>query len=80
MIIRHYEEDETLEKVETDFDQLQNLQYEGLEKQIFDDADKPDGALTFEEIQYVYGDLNDYKWIGLYRDSKGKLERLYQAK
>jgi len=80
MIIRHYEEDESLENVKTDFDKLLNLQYEGMEVQIYVDTDKPDGSITHQEIQYVYGDLSDYKLIGLYRDSKGNLERLYLAK
>lgn len=80
MIIRHYEEDEAIENVETDFNEIENIQFEGMEVRIFDERDKPEGSITFEAIQYVYGELEDYELIGLYRDSKGKLERLYLSK
>lgn len=75
--IKHYEETKELENVQTDFDQIENLSLVGYELPTYEE--KPEGSITHEEIQYAYGSYDDYTEIGLYRNSKGILERLYQA-
>ncbi|MDT0193662.1 hypothetical protein [Exiguobacterium sp. BG5(2022)] len=43
-------------------------------------TEKPQDALTQEEILYTYADVNDYTFIGHYINKNGKIERLYQVK
>ncbi|MDI3236173.1 hypothetical protein QK289_14255 [Exiguobacterium antarcticum] len=75
--IKHYEDTEEMENVQTDFEVMENLALTGYELPTYDE--KPEGSITHEEIQYAYGSFDDYTQIGLYRNSKGILERLYKA-
>jgi len=76
--IRHYEDDEAIENVKTDFETIENLALTGYELPTYDE--KPQGTITLEEILYSYGSVKEYEEIGLYRNSKGILEKLYRSK
>lgn len=56
---------------------VSQIEYVG-DSEVF--TEKPQYALTQEEILYTYADVNDYTFIGHYINKDGKIERLYQVK